>query len=205
MSWSTCARVGFGVAAILACVPYPSLAQTFADRRPITINSSGAASPYPSRIVVSGVGASLTGLTVTLHAVGHTFPADLDIALVGPTGAVIVLQSDCGGSAAMGRVTYSFSDAGTNLLTDAGGIAAGTYRPADCDASNEFASLQASSPGGQVGSLATLGAVFGETDPNGAWSLYVVDDSKTDSGIIEGGWSLTITSTPVELQKFTVD
>jgi len=195
----------FGLAWVAVCVAGPVAAQTFSNSAPIIIRSSGAGGSNPSRIVVSGVGTSLTGLSVTLHAVGHTFPDDVDVALVGPTGAAVVLQSDCGGSAAIGKVTYSFSDSGPALLPNAGGIGPGTYRPTDCESSDGLAALRAVLPGLPAGGVATLGAVFGGTDPNGTWSLYVVDDSSGDSGIIQEGWSLTITSTPVELQKFTAD
>jgi hypothetical protein len=44
--------------------------------------------------------------------------------------------------------------------------------------------------------------VFDGTNQNGNWSLYVIDESPSDAGILAGGWSLTITgatdSTPPE-------
>ena len=40
----------------------------------------------------------------------------------------------------------------------------------------------------------TLAAAFSGTDPNGTWSLYIVDDATGDVGSISGGWSLTITT-----------
>jgi hypothetical protein len=40
---------------------------------------------------------------------------------------------------------------------------------------------------------------FENTEPNGTWSLYVVDDNAGDSGVITDGWSLTLTTTPVLL------
>jgi hypothetical protein len=36
---------------------------------------------------------------------------------------------------------------------------------------------------------------FAGKDPNGTWSLYVVDDQNGDAGAIHGGWSLSIAST----------
>jgi hypothetical protein len=40
---------------------------------------------------------------------------------------------------------------------------------------------------------------FKNTEPNGTWNLYIVDDTGSDSGVITGGWSLTITTTPLVL------
>ena len=39
---------------------------------------------------------------------------------------------------------------------------------------------------------AGLSLVFNGTNPNGTWKLYVVDDQSIDSGMITGGWALTI-------------
>ncbi|MFM6345350.1 MAG: Calx-beta domain-containing protein, partial [Dolichospermum sp.] len=52
-------------------------------------------------------------------------------------------------------------------------------------------------PGGPYG---TDFSVFNGINPNGTWSLYVVDDAGGDVGTIAGGWSLNIgtgTATPV--------
>jgi uncharacterized repeat protein (TIGR01451 family) len=37
-------------------------------------------------------------------------------------------------------------------------------------------------------------AAFNGVNPNGVWSLYVVDDSSSDNGTIAGGWSLNISA-----------
>jgi hypothetical protein len=39
-------------------------------------------------------------------------------------------------------------------------------------------------------SAATSLSAFAGTNPNGVWSLYVVDDLGGDVGLIAGGWSL---------------
>src|SRR4030095_15354857 len=38
-------------------------------------------------------------------------------------------------------------------------------------------------------------SIFNGTNPNGTWSLYIVDDAGGDIGQFAGGWTLTITST----------
>lgn len=42
-------------------------------------------------------------------------------------------------------------------------------------------------------------SLFNGKNPNGTWSLYVMDDHFMDVGSIDGGWSLSITtSSPVD-------
>lgn len=45
----------------------------------ITILNSGAASPYPSTIAVSGVTGTVTKVTARLVNMNHTFPDDIDV------------------------------------------------------------------------------------------------------------------------------
>ena len=47
----------------------------------------GVSTPYPSSIVVSGVSGTITKLTVTLFNINHDRPDDIEVLLVGPTGA----------------------------------------------------------------------------------------------------------------------
>jgi T5SS/PEP-CTERM-associated repeat protein len=73
--------------------------------------TSGRASPYPSVLAVTGLGGTITNLTVTLSGLSHTFPDDLDILLVGPGGQKVMLMSDAGGGFALGNATLVFDDA----------------------------------------------------------------------------------------------
>ena len=72
----------------------------------------GVSSPYPSTINVSGLSGTITTLTVTLSGINHDRPDDIQVLLVGPTGAKYVLMADAGGTsvAAVG-VNLTFSDA----------------------------------------------------------------------------------------------
>src|SRR6185503_12873452 len=45
----------------------------------ITLNSGGAATPYPSTLAISGLTGTVNHVTVTLNGFGHTFPDDVDI------------------------------------------------------------------------------------------------------------------------------
>jgi subtilisin-like proprotein convertase family protein len=175
------------VALALAATSGYAAAITFSNTGVITIPNSGSASPYPSTISVTGAGI-VQQITVTLFSLSHTFPDDLDILLVGPSGASLLLMSDAGGQWNTSGVNLTFSDAAAGYLPDNGQIAPGTYRPTNYGGGDSF---NGSAPGGPYGS--TL-SVFNGTDSTGTWSLYVRDDDGGDNGRIAGGWSLTITS-----------
>src|ERR1051325_7013774 len=159
---------------------------TFANTNTITIPDHGAAAPYPSTIDVSGLGGLVSKVTVTLHGVSHGFPDDLDVLLVGPTGQKAVLMSDAGGGHLLSNVTLTFDDA-AGALPDTGQILSGSYRPTDYDSGDSF---PAPAP---VGAAANSLAYFNGLSGNGTWSLYIVDDTTGDAGVIASGWGLDIT------------
>ena len=85
----------------------------FTNTNGITIPIGGAATPYPSNIVVSGLSGTITKVTATLTNFSHTWPDDVDILLVGPAGQKLVLMSDAGGTNAnaVTNLTFTFDDA----------------------------------------------------------------------------------------------
>ncbi|MBE2198540.1 MAG: DUF4397 domain-containing protein, partial [Anaerolinea sp.] len=180
--------------------------QLVCNSDPITIPSSGAATPYPSDINVTGYGAALTDVNVHLLDMNHTWPDDIDILLVGPQGENLIIMSDAGGSGDLVNVNLIFDDAAAGPLPDATQIASGTYQPSNYEAGDTFPA-PAPAP-----SAETQLAVFNNTNPNGTWSLYVVDDTGGDSGQIAGGWCLELAATDPEarlavahLAPFTAD
>ncbi len=84
---------------------------TFSNTTSITVPSSGAASPYPSNITVAGLRGTVSKVTVTLRNITHTFPGDMDVLLVGPTGVKLVLMSDAIGSNDLTGATFTFDSA----------------------------------------------------------------------------------------------
>jgi subtilisin-like proprotein convertase family protein len=163
-----------------------STGNTFTNSDPISIPSSGASTPYPSTINVSGLSGSINSLTVTLTNLSHTWPDDIDVLLVGPTGAKALLMSDVGGSSGINNVTLTFEPTAVAFLPYSGSITSGSYKPTDFEVGDLF-----NSPA-PVGPYGVDFSVFNNTNPNGTWSLYVMDDAGGDAGSIAGGWSLTL-------------
>ncbi len=151
---------------------------------PITINDNAPATPYPSTINVAGAG-TLQRLQVRLNGMSHTFPSDVDILLVGPGGQKVMLMSDVGAGLDISGVDLTFAD-GAPLMTT-GQIVTGTYAPTDLLPGEN---LPGPAPAGPYG---TALSVFTGTNPNGTWSLYVLDDTGSDSGSL-GGFSLIMTT-----------
>ena len=163
---------------------------TVSNAAPITILDSSGASPYPSTIVVSGLAGTVSKVTATITNLGHNFPDDIDILLVGPTGTNVVLMSDAGGINNISGLTLTFDDAAAGSLPDSTLIAGGTYKPTNFGPD----AFPVPAPPAPWGS--TL-AAFNGSNPNGTWSLFVIDDSPGGAGGITNGWKMQITTTGV--------
>src|SRR4029079_17339273 len=117
------------------------------------------------------VNVSLLGLT-------HTFPDDLDVLLVGPEGQKLVLMSDVGGGNDVNGINLVLDDQGASALSNSGQLTSGTFRPNNVGNTDTY---NAPAPAGPYESLLSK---FNGTNPNGTWSLYVMDDNSPDSGSI---------------------
>ncbi len=153
--------------------------------------TAGIANPYPSTISVSGLTGIVTQVTATLSGLTHTCPDDLDIVLVGPTGADVLLMSDSGGCPDVSGVNLTISDAAAGTLPNSLILTTGTFRPSNYSGNDGGTDFNlAPSPTAPYG---TTLSVFNGLDPNGTWSLYVWDDQATDIGTFTG-WSITVTT-----------
>jgi subtilisin-like proprotein convertase family protein len=179
--------------------------QTFSNTSAIVIPGTGTgattgapANPYPSNINVANFNAPVTKVTVTLANMNHTFPGDVDVLLVSPTGRKFVLVSDVLGTRDWTGQTYTFDDdAAATLPASATTVPpSGTYQPTNLEAADAFPAPAPAAPYLSPASVGTetLASAFAGQNPNGVWSLYVVDDTNTDAGNFNGGWSLTLTS-----------
>ena len=59
----------------------------------------------------------------------HTFPDDVDVLLVGPTGANALMMSDVGGGDDVSRKNLVLDDQATDFLADRTQISTGTFKP----------------------------------------------------------------------------
>src|SRR5207247_1947821 len=84
---------------------------SFSNSLGIVIPDHGPAAPYPSTIPVSGLTGAVDKVTVTLNNFSHSFPDDVDIMLVSPTGQKVMLMSDCGGGHGVTNASITISDA----------------------------------------------------------------------------------------------
>jgi hypothetical protein len=139
---------------------------------------------------VSGLDETIDDVEVTLTGTSHTWPDDINVLLVGPTGQDVILMSGTGGEADVASVTLAFDDAAAAPLPDEDQLVGGSYQPtigAVCGSCGFDGG-----PPAPPEPYGTTLSVFDGTDPNGTWSLYVDDDAAEDSGSIAGGWSLDI-------------
>ena len=189
-----------------------SPAAQFCNTSPVSITgtlSSGKANPYPSNITVSGLSGVVSSVSVTINNVQHDWARDIDILLVSPDGRKFIVMSDVGqGTGFDNPATVTLSDAGSALLTNMfEPIPSGAYKPTNHNDGLNTDNFEAPAPGAPWNSpaptgSATFASVFNGADPNGTWSLYVMDDASSNSGAIAGGWCLEITTGAPQAGQF---
>jgi subtilisin-like proprotein convertase family protein len=197
------AKVGSAAAMLLVFVTQSwAGSYNFTNSSPITINDTGTpptlADLYPSSITISGLDNSetITHLTVTLYGFSHTYPSDLDIVLAGPGGQLSMLMSQVGGVTKLpvSNLTLTLDDSALNSLPLDSVLTSGTFKPTRATPTLPF-EFPNPAPAGSANAPATL-SQFNGTNPNGTWSLYVLDDSSPDSGSIPFGWSMEVQTIP---------
>lgn len=158
---------------------------SFTNSSPVVILDNQVAATYPSTITVKCLPGSISRVTVTLRNLSHPFPDDLDILLVPPSGPAVILMSDCGGGNVLNNVTITLDSLAATPLPNSSQIVSGTYRPANYVSGDVWPA-----PAPQGAYVTNLTALNG-LSPNGTWSLYALDDTSQDSGLLDG-WILTI-------------
>jgi subtilisin-like proprotein convertase family protein len=187
-----------------------SVKKTFSNASAIAIplvgavNQFGAADPYPSTINVRGFKkARIVDVNLTLRNFSHTATQDVDVLLVAPGGRNAVVMGDvgadpAGAAGAVSGITVKLDDEAASPLPAGPGksLTTGSFQPLDSQGliDSDNPSLltfpaPAPTPSGED-ALSTFDGV----DPNGTWTLFVLDDAGDDTGAIAGGWKLEITA-----------
>lgn len=180
--------------------PASKASTVFSNPTPISIETAGPISSpmkatlYPSAINVSGMTGNITSLEVTLDGFTHNWVADIDMLLVGPTGAKYVFLSDSGGSSSIADRSLRFGDAAPAAMSPFNQPTEFYYRPSSGDTFTDV--FPSPAPAGPYAQPAadTFASVFNGTSPNGEWKLFASDDRVSGPGFIRDGWSLTITT-----------
>ncbi len=168
-----------------------------------TGNSNGLFGPatnYPSTIAVAGVPGTVTKVTATVIALGSSSPDDIDMALVGPDGAQVMLMSDACGLSPMtlSEATFTFDDAAGTFLSDNGPCTSGapqTVKPSNYE-NPELDNFSKEGGGPPPPYTNQMSALAGGS-PDGAWKLFVLDDNPGGFvGFTFPAWSLSLTVEP---------
>jgi len=162
-------------------------ATRFANSAAIIINDNTNATPYPSTINVAGLAGLVTKATVTLSNLSHTWPNDVDVLLVSPTGQKSYLMAKCGSSFTVNNVNLTFDDTAASLPRFSA-LVSGTNRPTSYAMATPPFPPALTPPAPYSTNL----SAFNGRDPNGDWSLYVIDDALGNHGAISNGWSLSL-------------
>jgi subtilisin-like proprotein convertase family protein len=199
--FSTCRFLALSlVATSLVLVAAPvARAQVFSNNAAITIPSVGTATPYPGTINVAGFVGTPNGLRVRLKNFAHTYPEDVSVLLVAPSGQGVELLSRSGSSGVVSGLTLTFGAESTTPLPVP--LVTGTF--AAGGGSSAFAA-----PASAIPRAASLAALIAGS-PNGQWRLFVQDFFSGDQGSIAGGWELEfgdfggVATTPSSPSTFT--
>ena len=156
----------------------------------ISIPDSGNATPYPSTITLSAGCDTITDVDLGFNGFTQTFPEDVDILLVGPGGQNAIVMSDTGDGNSIADVAFTLNDEAATPLPGAAPIVDGSsYQPTNIGTVDTWGAPAPAPSGGSALS------VFDGTNPNGTWSLFVVDDFFGGGSGTIGEWFLRITST----------
>lgn len=160
-------------------------------------------SVYPSTISVSGLSGLQVGkVTVTLNGFIHSYPSDVYVLLVGPHGQEGLAMAAVGGIQqnfpVTNAITLTLDDDAASALPANGALSSGVFKPTNGyltlgTYTNLPKDFPPPAPSGNSNAVPAL-KMFKNTDPNGTWNLFTVDDGWYDTGGINGGWTLNITA-----------
>jgi hypothetical protein len=166
-----------------------------AFRLPAPAQSSGAgpAERYPATINVRGQPTNgLSRVEVTLNDLRHARVEDLDILLVSPSGAKIILVSDAGASYGVTNTTLVFHPNEEWYPAPPETTALPANQTLHYSTSNYGSPEESQIPQAPTGpynaTLDNLPAT--DANPNGVWRLYIYDDKSGQTGVLQESWSI---------------
>ena len=152
---------------VMTVLPPPAGSHRFSNTAPITIPDSGVASTYPSVINVSGMPGTVTKLDLTISRFTHQRTTDVNMLLVGPTGAGVVFLSNCSGPNSISNITFSVTDSALFPFDPSFPIWSEVFRPTNYAATDFYPAPAPAAPYAPVAFSS-----FNGLTPNGNWSLY---------------------------------
>ena len=158
---------------------------SFANTAFISIPDSGAATPYPSSILISGVSGVVSKATAALQGFTHSFPHDVNVLLASPSGQQTVLMAHVGGANPVTNLVLDFDEAATQTLS-ATQLTSGTNLPTQGGSFDSFPGISGTPTNTNLNT-------FIGVNPNGLWSLYIYDDTAGNNGSVVSGWTLGLT------------
>jgi subtilisin-like proprotein convertase family protein len=167
----------------------------FTNSASVTVTDNSPAAPYPVTVPVNDVPGTLERTWVRVNGLTHSFPDDVDLMLAAPSGRALVVQSDAGGSNDVANITYTIDDDAGSAMDDTAALVDGAqYRPTNYGAGDAFppSAPQSGVADAAPGGSATFASVFGGDTANGAWRLFLQDDSGNDSGTISAGFTVGV-------------
>ena len=212
-------RPVFGLALVCLSLLVPAAARadliTFSSAAPITILPVGVSDPYPTTMNVSGISGTITGFTITLSDISHTFIDDVSAAIVSPDGTAVLLFSGPGanflnrGAKDISNQTWTFDQTALATLPQTATPTSGTYRPGLLEYDDVFPArlpelVSYGSPADPQPGVTPYGLSFVpylSENLNGTWRLLVMDSNAGDGGSIAGGWSMAISFDPTAVPE----
>jgi hypothetical protein len=178
------------VAACLIATAADSRAET--NPHPIAIpaiGTQGAATPYPSRIVVNSLGGPHDAgqISVVLHGVTHPCVDELAVLLVHNSTNGYLLLSNAGGCRALAGTDLRITETAIGL-PEGGPLGPPYGLSLTIDASNHGSEPVFPAPAPPGPYLTARPA--DTTNVNGTWDLYIVDTRNNNRGVVAAGWSL---------------
>jgi hypothetical protein len=174
--------------------------QTFTASGPNAVPGTGGgslAAIYPWDLAASGLLGTTRDVDVTLTGLAHERVSDVDALLVAPNGSSrkALFMSDVGDGTDIPPpgINVAFDDGAASKAPIGAPLTPSTFKPTNGNGGDLDLFLSPAPPG-PFGS--TLSALDGG-DPNGTWSLYLIDDDANAADPAAGsvqGFSLRITS-----------